>query len=536
MKILFNIRKRIGAIYSTYLFVYNELRELICKKKNIDESENSYSDFLLKVKEKYPFSSKSSNILLVPLIDDIGTMKIIAQYAYKIASEEKLQIKYFYVHTSIDQPIERSRIRAYVKFLKINYFTGVERLKKIYKIHKEDILISNLFLPSTRSKPIERILNKEELVEMKDRDIVIGDIIYDTYLRFRSKPTVDLSNDCLYDIINYTKKLNSRWQKLFLNHSIVKILLPYTAYIHWGIPARSALKNNVDVITFGSNIYILNQISKEHPFHTKNHHKYKPLFKVIDSKKAKLTIAKNKLEERLSGGIDLGISYMKNSAFHNFNDEEFNIEKDKRTAIIFLHCFFDSPHIYDGCLFPDFHDWILFILEVASKNHRVNYYIKPHPNGLEANYLIIEDLKVRYKSFSNIRFLSQKISNKQIIDQRPDAVFTLYGTVAHEFAYCGFPVITAGDNPHSGYDFLYNSSSTKELYNFLVTVGEYGLPAGYNKNEILEFFYMHYLYYSERFTGNDFDLVKNFQTGEVSIPDGASINDLLFFNNSKLLT
>jgi hypothetical protein len=348
------------------------------------------------------------------------------------------------------------------------------------------------------------------------------------YLRFRSKPTIELDDPSLADIYDYGVSLTEKWNQFFSEEKIEMMLSPYTTYLHWGVQTRLALLHNVRVITFGSLIYMFSELRNEHPFHSKDHHLYRQLFYQLPSKTEKLSLAKIVLDERLKGSIDAGTAYMKSSAFHNTRLQTFQIDKDKLSAVIFLHCFFDSPHVYNGSLFPDFYEWILFILRVASQNSFINYYIKPHPNGLPANEEIIESLKKKFEDFENIKFISSEISNIQIVEQKPNAVFTLYGTVAHEFAYLGFPVITAGDNPHMGYSFLYNPASVSELEYYLKNVGNFGLPLGYNSDEILEFFYMNYMYYSEKFNLENFVMVKNFETGELTLPQNCSIEDMIY--------
>lgn len=496
----------------------------------ISDEERGFGAFLKNLRELYPNNSNhNSEIILVPLISDVGTMKLISNIAFRIASEKKLKIKYFYVHTAIDVIIDRSS--------KLNFYTQqyqnynafwLNKLCRIYSIRRRDILISNFFLPEFNASHNFKFRSKNDVLNIHYKGISIGELIYDMYLRFRSKPTIELDDPSLADIYDYGVSLTEKWDQFFSAEKIEMMLSPYTTYLHWGVQTRLALLHNVRVITFGSLIYMFSELRKEHPFHSKDHHLYRHLFDQLSGKTEKLSLAKIVLDERLKGSVDSGTAYMKSSAFHNNRLQAFQIDKDKLSAVIFLHCFFDSPHVYNGALFPDFFEWILFILRVASENSLINYYIKPHPNGLPANEEIIESLKKKFKDFENIKFISNEISNLQIAEQKPNAVFTLYGTVAHEFAYLGFPVITAGDNPHMGYSFLYNPASVSELEHYIKNVGNFGLPPEYNPDEILEFFYMNYMYYSEKFNLGNFVMVKNFETGEVTLPQNCSIEDVIY--------
>jgi len=320
----------------------------------------------------------------------------------------------------------------------------------------------------------------------------------------------------------------SSWEILFSSNRIRSLLLPYTSYLHWGIPARLSLKNAVPVFTFGSYFYVLSKLNSKYPFHSKDYHLYEEIFEKLDRKNERIYKGRQELNIRLKGHIDTGTSYMKNSAYTKLTEVDFNPVTDKSWAVIFLHCFFDSPHIYGTGLFADFYDWLEHILTKASFNHDTVFYVKPHPNGLPENIEIIEEFKKRFSKFSNVQFISSKISNLVIAGKKPDAVFTYYGTIAHEFAFLGIPVITSGDNPHSLFRFVYNPSSISELNTFIENVGNYGLPAGYVQDDICKFFYMHYLYYSKKYDASNFIFTKNFLTGALNLPPEIKFKDLIY--------
>ena len=61
----------------------------------ISDEERGFGAFLKNLRELYPNNSNhNSEIILVPLISDVGTMKLISNIAFRIASEKKLKIKY----------------------------------------------------------------------------------------------------------------------------------------------------------------------------------------------------------------------------------------------------------------------------------------------------------------------------------------------------------------------------------------------------------------------------------------------------------
>lgn len=533
-----NISSKLKSTSRTIGFFLKEFGEVFKGPKQPSLEEVSFATFLQNLQQKFPPDDKSSEILCIPLMDDVGMMKMIIEFGYRIASENKLAVKYFYVHTTIDHEIQDTGILKQWRFWKTSYLSGEKRLCSVYNINRKDVIATNYLKPNAKIDDRHHLSSKMELVSYSTGGITTGDLIYDTYLRFRNKAKVDLKDRSLDDIVNYSYQMIDEWQRVFSKYNVTRLLLPYAAYLHWGIPARIALSRNIQTTVFGSYTYILSDLQPSYPFHSKDHSLYRTIFKKLNNKQEKRDQSRIALEKRVGGAIDPGLVYMKSSAFHSEDNEAFTPSVGRKFAIVFLHCFFDSPHIYNGALFADFYEWIKFILNEAVKNPGINYYIKSHPNGLPGNEAIISSLINEYQSYDNITFISSRISNRQIIDAKPDAVFTLYGTVAHEFAYCGFPVITAGDNPHSHYNFLYNPTSVGELAYFIKNVGEYKLPEKYDVNEILEFYYMHYQYISPKYDQSSLTFTKNFNSGQVSFSKDVTTRDMIYypgdiFNNIK---
>ena len=225
---------------------------------------------------------------------------------------------------------------------------------------------------------------------------------------------------------------------------------------------------------------------------------------------------------------------MKQSAYSTVNSNDL-IKTKEKNVVIFLHCFFDSPHIYGNGLFPDFFEWLEHILNIAKENVNINYYFKQHPNGLHGNDEIVNWFKNKYINYTNIIFLDKKISNLEINEFKPDAIFTFYGTVAHEFAYLRYPVILAGDSPMKNYKFCYQPKSINEFNYYLEEVGSYNIPADFDEEELLSFYYMHYNYYSDKYNSENFNLIKNFNTGHYNLPLEDNFGKLLF-NNKIILS
>src|SRR5260221_14010592 len=107
----------------------------------------------------------------------------------------------------------------------------------------------------------------------------------------------------------------------------------------------------------------------------------------------------------------------------------------------------------------------------------------------EANDRITAELKER---FPHVRFLSPKVSHRQILAEGINAMFTVYGTAAHEFAYHNVPVVTAGYIPHIDYAFNFHPR-TREEYTRLILSADC-LPIEIDRAEIEKFYYLYRLH------------------------------------------
>jgi hypothetical protein len=374
---------------------------------------------------------------------------------------------------------------------------GFTSLGKIYKSFsstgylKYYSVFNSIKLKGRSSEIFKQLISKQDLIELRFENIPVGDLIYDSYLRNFQAATVDLEDIRLKRLIHIALVTFYSSKNYINSHNVKIVLLSHSVYIQYGIIARIAVFKGIDTFVvnkWGS--HTLLKLTKDHYLQTTEHNKYPNIFKSLTNKEECLSKAKNKLEERFLGVIDSGTSYMINSAYSQINDgnEPIFIQNNKNKVLIMLHCFFDSPHIYNGMIFNDFYEWITYtLLNVDYEKNDI--YLKPHPNGLPANDKIIDQLKLKY---SKANFIDKNISNLQILNENIDCIVTVYGTVAHEFAYHNIPVITAGDNPHSAYSFC-NQAKNKENYLHLINNVE-SLQKGICKEEIEEFFYMHYLH------------------------------------------
>lgn len=333
----------------------------------------------------------------------------------------------------------------------------------------------------------KKIKTKDDLIGLVISEILVGDLINDAYLRFKPAPTVDLSDIYLFYIIFQGHREIRRATKYFQEVSPDLYLTSYSTYIQHGIAVRVALREGIEVRTLYSNRQEFSKIlNVSDCSHTKNTKNYASQFSKIASQAEKLKEADVALSSRLNGVVDAATSYMKKSAYV----ESIDLVPDVQgSLVVFLHDFFDSPHVYRSMVFPDFWEWICFTIE-RLQSVGIRFFLKPHPNQVEASDTVIAAVKERYPS---LLWVPAAVTNKQLVQAGMVCAVTVYGTVAHEMAYLGVPTIACGDHPHMAFDFCRTATTKDEYAKLLERYAIVSLSKDEMRRQSLIFYYMHNL-------------------------------------------
>ena len=377
---------------------------------------------------------------------------------------------------------------------------------KLYLSHGGKVVFSHLFYRN-RLVPVrvnqataifESLKSKEALVDLEMDGLRVGDLIYDTYLRYKPAATVDLRDPFLKEILIAALHIVHETRECLDQNKPDLLISSYASYIHHGIMVRAALEKKAEkkikIISFGSYDQIAKEIRPEYPSHVKNYFHYPELFQALspDEQKQAKEKALGYLEKRFGGKKDLAMYYMASSAFTRESSEQTTGEMifkptGRKRIVIFLHCFFDSPHGYRRMLYPDFYEWLSQTLQLL-ENSESDVYVKAHPNGVPGNEEIIERIA---KKFPQVTFIHKRTNNTKMIQEGFDLGVTVHGTLAHEYPYFGIPVLNAGDNPHIDYDFCTHAKTREEYERYLRNIELVRKPTEQDREKILEFYYMH---------------------------------------------
>ena len=331
---------------------------------------------------------------------------------------------------------------------------------------------------------------REMKVEGADWSIKIGgvevvDLVNDSYLRYRPSPRFDVADPFVRVVIWRAIREVRRAERYFTQVAPKIYCTSYTTYLEHGIPARVALRHGVDVWSFGSLNQFAKRLSSEDSFHTPDFSSYRATFGALDMQDQRQEEAREKLNNRLSGGVDDATSYMRKSAYANANvalPDGLN-----GAVVVFLHDFYDSPHVYPDLVFDDFWCWICFTIEKLEEIG-ARYFLKPHPNQIALSDAAL--LKLREK-YPDLRWLSADVSNVQLADAGISSGVTVYGTVAHELAYLGVPSICCARHPHHAFDFCRTAKNKEEYAALLKTYWKSDLNKDMLQQQALAFYYMH---------------------------------------------
>ena len=161
--------------------------------------------------------------------------------------------------------------------------------------------------PKIKKKEINiNFKNKNSIQNFKYKKILVGDLIYDEYLRSFNQITIDIKDKKFYNFIKSFLGIFDFWSDYLQNNKVKAVIVSHSTYI-FGIIARVAIKLDVPVYYTGTNgLYFLNKqnISRHSHKHYKN---YPKIFNKLskDLQKRLVIKAKNILSDRFLGKRDI---------------------------------------------------------------------------------------------------------------------------------------------------------------------------------------------------------------------------------------
>lgn len=308
----------------------------------------------------------------------------------------------------------------------------------------------------------------ESIIPLTYRGIVIGDLIYDSLIRF--KPENYTINRI---ILREHFRLVFRAFYTFHNNEILirkfnaKILVTsHNVYAEFGLLPRQIRAINSGVI-FLKDTHVYKYYSAD-----KNINEH---FLKLDKQEFELKFRSKKYEkeaeryfiDRISGHvsqIDV-INAYRNKKKYSLDDlkERYpQINTVAKNIFVMSHAFSDSPHVGEGLLFKDYYDFLEKTLCVLDQVAGINCFVKAHPSSYMWNEKGGVETLVANNGLKNVVILPADF-NTSAIAELADAIVTAKGTAGLEFSAAGVPAVTAGKGFYYGFG-IADEPETTECY------------------------------------------------------------------------
>ncbi|MCK9201490.1 MAG: hypothetical protein M0P59_08280 [Gallionella sp.] len=458
-----------------------------------DPQQNAIAKYFWRLRKP---GMPTQEVVLVQCVEDLYCLGIFGQIVSSLRERRSIRAEQ-YVLRSLRVGESRSLTGFAVSRLFINELHSFKWVR-IYKSFCDGVAYRSVsmrpicdVIDACRAWQCWRgLTDKDSLLGLQMDGIVVGDLINDSFLRFKPAPTLDLKDIYLPVLLWQAYRDVRRANEYFSRARPSLYLTSYSTYIQHGIPVRAALRNGVRVFSFGNYQEFIKELTLQDWVHTKNPDGYAKAFFELDRQNEKLALAEQALSARLSGGVDGATAYMRKSAYAGSADP---VPDVRGAVVIFLHDFYDSPHVYREMVFPDFWEWLCFSIETLTSAN-VPFFIKPHPNQIGLSVGVLDEIKRRYPGLSMIPV---GITNRQLVDAGMSCAVTVYGTVAHEVAYLGVPSIACAHHPHISFGFCRTAQSRNEYEQLLRGSIRLSFDKEVMRRESLIFYYMHNLHLSE---------------------------------------
>lgn len=335
------------------------------------------------------------------------------------------------------------------------------------------------------------LATKQDLVELTIDGTLVGDLIYDDFLSSTKVPTVDLESEEFRAFFRKSIVLFRAWHRVFNDFDVCAVNVSHCVY-RLGFPLRIALSRGI--AGFQVNASHAYRLSLEQPFAYTDFLHYRRDFSRLNeaTRVQGLLRAEDRIERRLKGHVGVDMPYSTQSAYAGRLDRPVLSPSSRFKVLVATHCFFDSPHPYGQTLFPDFYEWLEFLGNL-SEQLDYEFYLKVHPDFIPESQATTNKFVERYANFFS---LPAEVSHHQLVEEGIGAALTVHGTIGHEYATMGLPVVNASmNNPHVAYDFNIHPSTVCEYE--AVVRNLHAMRVTPQRSDINEYYFMHYLHRNE---------------------------------------
>ena len=354
------------------------------------------------------------------------------------------------------------------------------------------------------------IKSKSDLENYKIKNILIGDLIYDSFLKKKLSSTLDTDSEEFKFFFLESLKLFYFWENYFKMHDIKSLVLYHSVYVS-ALPLRFALSRKIP--TYVYSIEKLYRLTDSRKFYGLEYLDYKKKFKFFSQikKNNNINLSEKKLSRRFEGRISSDMIYLSKTAYGEINKKRVLKKTDKIKILIAPHSFCDAPHCFGNNFFSDHYEWLENLGKISNETD-YDWYIKCHSDFTTYFDNTVDLVKKFALKYPKIKYLNSNTSHNQLIKEGINFVLTVNGSIAGEYPYFGIPAINASlNNPHVNYNF---SITPKNRNEYLKSIRKLKLSKiKIKKNEVLEHYYMKNEFFNNKWFFQDLNEVKKSLNG-----------------------
>lgn len=460
---------------------------------HLDKNSHAF----IKHNQKLFSKSENDNGIILLEFNDLNPSHISYSYVSNVLSKHHKSKIVGYL------PKEQNYFQILRFYIAKLFNLGIFKIYRSFRVEDFFFAISTKSIRNQAKSIIENlsleVSSKKAFEELVIYDVKIGDLIYDSYLREKSLPTIDLESNEFRIFLYESICLYLFWVKFFKENNITAVIVSHPVY-NLAMPLRLAVK--LGIPAYLSSLQDLYYFSNNKITAYDEFKDYRNAFLQLSKEDQikGLEIARKRIQMRFDGKVGVDMLDSQKSAFHHNYIKNVISASDNTKILIAAHCFFDSPHSYGNNLYPDFYEWIDALGKISNETD-YEWYIKTHSDYLEGTLEIIKSFLEKYPKF---KLLPPDISHYQIIESGIDCVLTVYGTIAFEYALLGVKVINCSiSNPHIAYNFNFHPQTLDEYENMIRNIDNLALEI--NPNEIYEYYFMRRVYSSSNIFVKDFE-------------------------------
>ena len=225
--------------------------------------------FVQYFRSKYIHFDSPRRVILVQCAEDLFYLGLFGLIVSSLREQQSVRVEQ-YVLRSLREGESRSLFALVASRCVINPLLNFKWVR-LYKSYCDSVGYRNAsFHPVTDAIDFYRawvcwrnLADRKALIDLVIDNIAVGDLINDSFLRFKPSRTVELQNTYLL-ILLWQAHRDVRWAGNYFAQVKPKLYLTsYSTYIQHGIPVRVALQHGVRVFSFGNYQEITKELTRE---------------------------------------------------------------------------------------------------------------------------------------------------------------------------------------------------------------------------------------------------------------------------------